>query len=136
MKAALVMIWKICQSGPRCCFIWNLQVTYNRVFPAKLVCISMIKIYRDMQGKLQHNVKYTCTLRVFLLPASTTSASLMRARPGTSNACQENAHRHIKLAISGRGLNNGNRTEWSPIWSVIIGVINKIGRPRSGSPIC
>ena len=27
-------------------------------------------------------------------------------------------------------------TEWSPIRSVIIRVINKIGRPRSGSPIC
>ena len=35
-----------------------------------------------------------------------------------------------------REVNNGNRTEWSPIWSVIIRVINKIGRPRSGSPIC
>ena len=33
-------------------------------------------------------------------------------------------------------INNGNRTEWSPIRSVIIQVINKIGRPRSGSPIC
>ena len=31
---------------------------------------------------------------------------------------------------------NGNRTEWSPIRSVIIWVINKIGRPRSRSPIC
>ena len=31
---------------------------------------------------------------------------------------------------------NGNRTEWNPIRSVIIRVINKIGRPRSGSPIC
>ena len=31
---------------------------------------------------------------------------------------------------------NVNRTEWSPIRSVIIRVINKIGRPRSGSPIC
>ena len=31
---------------------------------------------------------------------------------------------------------NGNRTEWSPIRSVIIRVINKIGRPRSGRPIC
>ena len=31
---------------------------------------------------------------------------------------------------------NGNRTEWSPIRSVIIQVINKIGRPHSGSPIC
>ena len=30
----------------------------------------------------------------------------------------------------------GNRTEWSPIRSLIIRVINKIGRPRSGSPIC
>ena len=33
-------------------------------------------------------------------------------------------------------ISNGNRTEWGPIWSVIIRVINKIGRPRSGSPIC
>ena len=33
-------------------------------------------------------------------------------------------------------ISNGNRTEWSPIWSVIIRVINKIGRPRSVSPIC
>ena len=30
----------------------------------------------------------------------------------------------------------GNRTEWSPIWSLILRVINKIGRPRHGSPIC
>ena len=28
-------------------------------------------------------------------------------------------------------INNGNRTEWSPIRSVIIRVINKIGRPLS-----
>ena len=33
-------------------------------------------------------------------------------------------------------IGNGNRTEWSPILSEIIRVINKIGRPRSGSPIC
>ena len=33
-------------------------------------------------------------------------------------------------------ISNGNRTEWSPVGSVIIRVINKIGRPRSGSPIC
>ena len=33
-------------------------------------------------------------------------------------------------------VSNGNRTEWSPIRPVIIRVINKIGRPRSGSPIC
>ena len=32
-------------------------------------------------------------------------------------------------------ISNGNRTEWSPIRFVIIRVINKIGRPRSGSPI-
>ena len=31
---------------------------------------------------------------------------------------------------------NDNRTEWSPIHSVIIRVINKIGRLRSGSLIC
>ena len=29
-----------------------------------------------------------------------------------------------------------NGTEWSPIRSAIIRVINKIERPRSGSPIC
>ena len=33
-------------------------------------------------------------------------------------------------------ISNGNRTEWSPVRSVIRRVINKIGRPRSGSPIC
>ena len=33
-------------------------------------------------------------------------------------------------------ISNGNRTEWSPIRTVIIQVINKIGRPRSGSPFC
>ena len=33
-------------------------------------------------------------------------------------------------------ISNGNRTEWSPIRSVIVRVINKSGRPSSGSPIC
>ena len=34
-------------------------------------------------------------------------------------------------------INNGNRTEWSPVGSVITRwVINKIGQLRSGSPIC
>ena len=28
-------------------------------------------------------------------------------------------------------IDNGNRTEWSPIRAVIIRVVNKIGRPRS-----
>ena len=41
------------------------------------------------------------------------------------------------IVLSGNFLiSNGNRTEWSPIRSVIIRVINKIGRPRSGSLIC
>ena len=31
-------------------------------------------------------------------------------------------------------MNNGNLTQWSPIWSVIIRMITKIVRPRSGSP--
>ena len=46
---------------------------------------------------------------------------------------------YLKLYMSSLELiliNNGNRTEWSPIRSVIIRVINKISRPRSGSPIC
>ena len=38
--------------------------------------------------------------------------------------------------VTSRLVRNGNRTERSPIRSVIIRVINKIGRPRSGSPIC
>ena len=33
-------------------------------------------------------------------------------------------------------INNGSRNEWSPIRSVIIRVIHKIGRLRSGGPIC
>ena len=33
-------------------------------------------------------------------------------------------------------VNNGNRTEWSPISSVTIPMIDKIGRPRSESLIC
>ena len=33
-------------------------------------------------------------------------------------------------------VSNGNRTERSQIRSVIIRVVHKIGRPRSGSPIC
>ena len=33
-------------------------------------------------------------------------------------------------------IHNGSRTEWSPIWSVIIRVINEIERSHSGSPIC
>ena len=33
-------------------------------------------------------------------------------------------------------LSTSNRTEWSPIRSVIIRVVNRIGRPRSGGPIC
>ena len=32
-----------------------------------------------------------------------------------------------------RVTDNGNRTEWSPIRSVIVRVMNKIRRPRSGS---
>ena len=33
-------------------------------------------------------------------------------------------------------ISKGDRNEWRPVRSVIIRVINKIGRPRSGSPIC
>ena len=45
-----------------------------------------------------------------------------------------NRHFHCQcLIICCHTVSNGNRTEWSPIRSVIIRVINKIGRPRSGS---
>ena len=44
----------------------------------------------------------------------------------------------ITIEASGprQPVDNGIKTEWSPIRSVIIRVINKIRRPRSGSPIC
>ena len=42
----------------------------------------------------------------------------------------------ISSSSSSSSISNGNRTERSPIQSVIIRAINKIGRPRSGSPIC
>ena len=32
-------------------------------------------------------------------------------------------------------ISNGNRTEWSPIWSVIILMIKQIGLPLRGRPI-
>ena len=42
----------------------------------------------------------------------------------------------VIMGLKSQFISNGNRTEWSPIRSVIIRVINKIGRPRSRSPIC
>ena len=57
----------------------------------------------------------------------------------TTNTMQWYMYVYLKLYMSSLELiliNNGNRTEWSPIRSVIIRVINKISRPRSGSPIC
>ena len=44
--------------------------------------------------------------------------------------------RPIGSRLSESSINNGNRTSCRPIRSVIIRVINKTGRPRSGSPIC
>ena len=35
-----------------------------------------------------------------------------------------------------RAVINGNSTEGRPVRSVIIRMINKIGQPRNGSPIC
>ena len=42
----------------------------------------------------------------------------------------------LKVQIPYNTINNGNRIEWSSIWSVILRVINKIRQLRSGSPIC
>ena len=46
------------------------------------------------------------------------------------------AQKHFDIVWTYPKISNGNRTEWGPIRSVIIRVINKIARPRSGSPIC
>ena len=43
---------------------------------------------------------------------------------------------HLPTQLASPSINNDNKIEWSPIRSVIIRVINKTGRPRSGSPIC
>ena len=45
-------------------------------------------------------------------------------------------HSSSSLYKARESISNGNRTECSPIRSVIIRVINKIGRPLSGSLIC
>ena len=55
----------------------------------------------------------------------------MYISPPFINSLSYNNNNNNRIIIS-----NGNRTEWSPIRSVIIRVINKIGRPLSGSPIC
>ena len=41
----------------------------------------------------------------------------------------------ILFSNGAKFLNVGNSTEWSPIRSLIVRVINKIGRPRSASLI-
>ena len=59
----------------------------------------------------------------------------------TGNNIQSFAHLARTVLLRGwchtslKRVNNGNRTEWSPIRSVIIRVIKKIGRPRSESPM-
>ena len=40
------------------------------------------------------------------------------------------------LDFQGPPISNGNRTKWSPIRSVVIRVINKIGRPRRHDAHC
>ena len=51
---------------------------------------------------------------------------------------QELPHHTVQLQAWGilSVINHGNRTEWSPIWSVIIWVINKIRQSQSRSLIC
>ena len=51
-----------------------------------------------------------------------------------SCSCTRNVHRPPVYPVF--SFKNGNRTEWNPIRSVTILVINKIGRLRSGYPIC
>ena len=41
----------------------------------------------------------------------------------------------IEASGAGQPVDDSNKSEWSSIRSVIIRVINKIRRPRSGSPI-
>ena len=50
--------------------------------------------------------------------------------------CKEQLDSDRNGAIKVNVISNGNRTEWGPIRFVVIRVIDKIGRPRSGSPIC
>ena len=54
----------------------------------------------------------------------------------SSSKFPENSTFKISPEIQETPITNGNRIEWSPVWSVIIRMMNKMGRPRSGSPIC
>ena len=51
----------------------------------------------------------------------------------TSETSAIESYYSVKLTLS---ISNGNRTSCRPIRSVIIRVINKIGGPPNGSPIC
>ena len=59
-----------------------------------------------------------------LMTVSTETVRMAKSRPRKNQSERSDLPCHI--------INNGNRTEWSPIRSVIILVINEIGRPRSG----
>ena len=73
----------------------------------------------------------TTTTKIFFLYSQITTVELLKVKleywlPGIT----------IEASGARQPVDNGNKTEWSPIRSVISRLINKIRRPRSGSPIC
>lgn len=44
--------------------------------------------------------------------------------------------KQIEQDARASGISNGNKGVWSPIWSVIMPMVNRIGRPRIGILIC
>ena len=110
---------------------------FNWTFLDRIYCINFIiglAILDTSYLKMHFFGTHTCLCRLQNCPSSrpkVISLEVMSPETRVMVSFRCRFHGDSKPKIS-----NGNRTEWSPIPSVIIRVINKIGWPRSGSPIC
>ena len=70
-----------------------------------------------------------------LIPSWNDVKSISKSLPSGSHISDKSSRLPANLKHRHNLINDGNRTELSLIQSVIIWAINKIGQPRSGSPI-
>lgn len=70
-----------------------------------------------------------------LIPSWNDVKSISKSLPSGSHISDRSSRLPANLKHRHNLINDGNRTELSLIRSVIIWAINKIGQPRSGSPI-
>ena len=108
-----------------------------------LVPVSGYKNWMIFLADIFQNVGNMHRANVLRILAKPFFSLLQAAWPGKevdrlSIACNFVSIQIIILSINliSKSICNGNRTECSPVRSVIIRVINKIGRPLSGSSIC